>query len=79
MGPCLSAGPSKAGATPHVLWDAAYDMGGTEVRLEFHQSPKAPNFGFANNFLMAVISAVILVIISTIIFVGSCNFFEIGF
>ena len=27
----LPAVPSKAGATPHVLWDAAYDMGGTEV------------------------------------------------
>lgn len=30
--------PSEAGPSPHVLWDAAYDMGGTEVRLEFHQS-----------------------------------------
>lgn len=71
--------PSQAGPSPHVLWDAAYDMGGTEVRglstkLWIGQ-PKTPqkNYDGGNFFVIKKSSK------NRFFFVGPATFLKLGF
>lgn len=62
---------AEAGPSPHVLWDAAYDMGGTEVRFGLANPTQPPK---------RIMMVVILVIKTYQHFdKGPAIFLEIGF